>query len=494
MVRGLIIGLLLAIGLLMPGLAAAASPQGDVQQADKEVVEAITSLEAGDLAAARHDYSAFEEQWPGIEDGVRAVDREHYRAIEAAMRDVRRSLLVDQVDTTTAGAALERLHQANLTFVQSAPSGHEQGPSPMSDADRLRAMVAQLDTAREDIARHDETAALGVVKNFETNWLIVEGMVRAKSPAAYTATEADMAAAESLLRARPVRESDADALLGRMRDRLAPLVEADASYSLFDAFVIMLREGLEALLVVGALTAFLRRSGNADKQGWIWGGAGLGVGLSVVLAFVLQQLFSRAGAGLGSEIIEGVVGLTAAAMLFYMSYWLHSKARLGAWQKYIRDKSSAALAGGSMLSLSAIALLAVFREGAETAVFYLGIAPNIAATDLVLGLGLGVLALAAIGTAILLVGLRLPLRPFFFASSVLIYYLGFKFVGTGLHALQVAGVLPATPAPVPASDAFGVYPTWETALPQLLLLAIAAGVVWLTMRRPVQTASLSAPA
>src|SRR5919199_3090866 len=134
------------------------------------------------------------------------------------------------------------------------------------------------------------------------------GRVRAGPPAAYTATEDDMAAAENLLRAQPVRESDADALLARMRDRLAPLVEAGASYTMFDAFVIMLREGLEALLVVGALTAFLRRSGNADKQGWIWSGAGLGVALSIVLAFALQQVFSRAGAGLGSEIIEGVVG------------------------------------------------------------------------------------------------------------------------------------------------------------------------------------------
>jgi high-affinity iron transporter len=255
----------------------------------------------------------------------------------------------------------------------------------------------------------------------------------------------------------------------------------------------MLREGLEALLVIGALTAFLRRSGNGDKQRWIWAGAGLGIVLSVGLAFVLQQVFQRAGASLGSEMVEGWIGLIAAAMLFYVSYWLHSKARLGAWQSYIREKSTAALAGGSMLSLAVIALLAVFREGAETAVFYLGIAPSISPADLLLGLGLGLVSLVAIGAALLLIGLRLPLRPFFFASSALIYYLGFKFVGTGLHALQVAGVLRATPGPLPSSDVLGLYPTWETALPQIVLLVVAAAIIWASLRPRVgrEPASIS---
>jgi high-affinity iron transporter len=303
-----------------------------------------------------------------------------------------------------------------------------------------------------------------------------------------------MATAEAMLSGPTPRLEEADAVLLRMRDRLAPIAESGASYGVFDAFVIMLREGLEALLVVGALATFLKRSGNSDKQSWIWGGAAVGVLLSVALAFVLQQIFSRAQVGLGSEMIEGVVGLTAAAMLFYVSYWLHSKARLSAWQRYIHEKSTAALAGGSMLPLGIIAFLAVFREGAETAVFYLGIAPSISPSDLVLGLGLGVLTLIVLGGAILLVGVRIPLRPFFLASSALIYYLGFKFVGTGLHALQVSGVLPATPAPLPGSDIFGVYPTWETAVPQLVLLVGAGIVLWITLRDQRRGSALPAPA
>jgi high-affinity iron transporter len=483
--RWCLAGLLAVVFLFGPAPALAATPQQDVQRLDREVGEAQQALAAGDLATARQAYQEFEDSWPSVEDSVRAVDRDQYRAIEAAMRDVRRSLLADPADTAAATAALGRLHDTNTAFVQTDATATQQPPqqdAASSDSDRLRALVGYLDTARDDVARHDQTAALGAIKNFENNWPAIEGLVRAKSPAAYTATEDDMAQAEALLRAQPARESDADAVLARMRDRLEPLVVAGASYGVFDAFVIMLREGLEALLVIGALTAFLRRSGNADKQSWIWGGAGVGILLSVVLAIVLQQVFQRAGASLGSEMVEGWVGLIAAAMLFYMSYWLHSKARLGAWQTYIREKSTAALAGGSMLSLTIIALLAVFREGAETAVFYLGIAPSISPGDLLLGLASGVAALVAIGAALLLVGMRLPLRPFFLASSALIYYLGFKFVGTGLHALQVAGVLQATPGPLPSSDALGVYPTWETALPQIVLLIVAGVVIWVSLR------------
>jgi high-affinity iron transporter len=463
---------------------AAESPQDSLRQADQSVVQARQKLAAGDVEGARQSYQAFRDQWRVIEDGIKAVNAEDYETIETEMREVRVSIAEGTFDAAKADHALEELHEANETFYAASSTGSVSPAQPASanDAERVQALVATLDSARAGIGRRDSAAALAEVHSFQTQWPAAEGLVKVKARSVYTATEDDMEAAEAALSGANPKLDEADTVLARMRDRLAPIAAAGATYGIFDAFVIMLREGLEALLVVGALAAFLKRSGNSDKQGWIWGGAVIGVVLSVALAFLLQQIFSRAEVGLGSELVEGIVGLSAAAMLFYVSYWLHSKARLGAWQDYIREKSKRALAGGSMASLGLVALLAVFREGAETAVFYLGIAPSITPGDLALGLGLGVLALAVIGGALLVVGLRVPLRPFFLASSVLIYYLGFKFVGTGLHALQVTGLIPATPAPLPGSDILGVYPTWETALPQLLLLVIAGLVLWITVR------------
>jgi high-affinity iron transporter len=478
-------------------VAAAASPQQDVQQLDQLVLQADRAVDSGNVDAARQTYQQYRDGWVRIEDGVKAADPNQYAVIEAAQREVQLSLQAAPFNADRAGAGLDALHQANLQFVASIAPGQAgapaTGPTPTTDAGRLQAAIAQLVAARGAIGRHDSDAALAAVTAFQIQWPSVEVTVKAQSPAAYAATEDDMATAEAMLSGPQPRAAEADAVLARMHARLAPLAETGASYGLFDAWVIMLREGLEALLVVGALTAFVKRSGNSDKQSWIWSGAVAGIVLSVGLAVALQQLFSRAGAGLGREMVEGGVGLFAAAMLFYVSYWLHSKSKLGAWQTYIRDRSTAALAGGSMLSLSLVALLAVLREGAETAIFYLGIAPSISPFDLVLGLLLGVLSLAAVGVGVMFIGLRLPLRPFFVASSVLIYYLGFKFLGTGLHSLQVAGVLPATPAPLPSSDALGVYPTWETFVPQLVLILAALVIVWLSLR-PQRAASSPAPA
>ena len=170
-------------------------------------------------------------------------------------------------------------------------------------------------------------------------------------------------------------------------------------------------------------------------------------------------------------------------MLVYVSYWMHSKANIGAWQSYIRGKTTRALAQGSLISLALIAFLAVFREGGETALFLIGMAPSIALADLLLGLGVAAALLTVLGVVFLGFGVRVPLRPFFLGTSVLLYYLAFKFLGTGVHALQVGGLAPATAAPLPAWDWLGLFPTWETFLPQLALL-LATGVVLTLSRLP----------
>jgi len=477
--------------LLLVTTAYADSPRQDLQSADQSVVQATQQLADGNADSARQSYQAFRERWVQIEDGIKSTSPGDYEAIERAMRAVSVSLAAQPFDAARTDAALDALHDANEAFYGDGGPASSQATTS-GEAARLQALVAQLDVVRTAVGRRDAAASRAALQQFEGDWPGGEALVKIKSPAAYTATEDDTAIVEAMLGSSTPRFAEADAVVARMRDRLAPIAEAGASYGVFDAFVIMLREGLEALLVVGALVAFLKRSGNSDKQRWIYGGAGVGVVLSIVLALALQQIFARAESGLGGELVEGIVGLSAAVMLFYVSYWLHSKARLGVWQQYIRQRSSAALAGGSMISLGAVALLAVFREGAETAVFYLGIAPGISPADLVVGLALGVLSLTAIGSAVLVIGLRLPMRPFFLASSALIYYLGFKFVGTGVHALQVAGVIRATPAPLPGSDVLGVYPPWETALPQLVLLIAACIVLWFTVRDQRQTSARAA--
>ena len=108
--------------------------------------------------------------------------------------------------------------------------------------------------------------------------------------------------------------------------------------------------------------------------------------------------------------------------------------------------------------------------------FYLGIVPAISTQDLLMGIGLGTGALVVVGAALLGFGLRVPIRPFFLVSSFLLYYLAFKFIGTGVHALQIAAVIPATPLAVPAVDAIGLFPTRETTIPQVILLTVTIAI------------------
>ncbi|MBI4212996.1 MAG: FTR1 family protein, partial [Chloroflexi bacterium] len=271
-----------------------------------------------------------------------------------------------------------------------------------------------------------------------------------------------------------------------LRNDLRPFAEGTLSYSAFDAGITLLREGLEALLVITGLLAFVKRTASRTAQTWIWGGAGLGVAASLAIAVVLQVALAQVSTGTSRELLEGITGLFAAAMLVYVSYWLHSKAGQNAWQRYVGQKAMTALARNSMLSLALIAFLAVFREGGETALFLIGMAPSIALSDLLLGLGAAAALLAVIGVALVGFGMKIPIRPFFLGTSLLLYYLAFKFVGASIHALQVASVASATPAPIPPFELVGLYPTWETTLPQIALLAAAGAVLVISRFLPRQ--------
>ena len=345
----------------------------------------------------------------------------------------------------------------------------------------MASVVQLLQDARNQAAGGDYPGALTLVKQGQTDWLEVEGLVKTRSSDDYRQSEDDLALAATFL-----ANGSAEALpvLDRLTTLLTPYQDR-TSYGVMDAALILVREGLEALLVVAALLAFLNRVGENSKQRWIWAGVGIGLLGSIMLALVLQFAFATLVTASNRELIEGVTGLIAAGMLLYVSHWMHSRSSLAAWNRYIREKGTAALANGSVWGLSSIAFLAIFREGAETALFYMGIAPSIALSDLLIGIGLATVALVILGVLMIGAGVRLPIRPFMTVASLLVFFLCFKFVGTGIHALQVSGIIPATSASyLPGSGPLGLFPTWETTLPQLLLLAVAVVVLLAPRLRP----------
>lgn len=473
-----LLGILLFLVFTLPALAEEPGLADQMRSLALAAREGAEAAEHNNTSLMQHEYDEIHEAWERVEDEVRAQSSTGYVQLEGALAAVKSALLAQPLDPAAVETAYLHL-QAEATEIAAEMSGG--AASPILAEATPAEMLKSLDEAYEEVEQGRPQSAAERIEQIVLAWPAVEGAVAAKSAEAYTAIEVDLGRAITALEAQPADLAAAEAAIERLRDNLAPFTGSQ-TYTMFDSAAIILREGLEALLVIVALLAFLRRSGNSDKRGWIWAGSGLGVLASLGTAFVLQAIFSRASAGQNRELIEGVTGLAAAGLLFYVSYWLHSKANLRSWQKYISTRTTQALARGSAFGLALLAFLAVFREGAETAVFYLGMAASISLENLLLGFGLGLAVLAVVAVLMLVVGLRLPLRPFFQIAGFMVYYLGFKFLGSGIHALQVSGLFSSTPIPgLPAVPFLGFYPTWETAGLQVLLL-LAAVIVFLYLR------------
>ncbi len=239
------------------------------------------------------------------------------------------------------------------------------------------------------------------------------------------------------------------------------------------SFLIILREGFEAILVIGAVVAFLLKTGHRERLRSIWTGIVLALVASGLTAIVLKTVLGAIPAS--REIIEGLTLLVAVAVLFSVSYWLISRVEAAKWQQFIRAKVNTALDHGGGKTLAFVAFLAVYREGAETALFYQALFNEGAHVALPISLGIvvGFAALAVIFTLFYRFGVRIPLRPFFGVTSVLLYYMAFVFMGKGVRELQEGNAMPITMIHgLPTVDALGLYPTWETITAQILLLGL----------------------
>ncbi len=244
------------------------------------------------------------------------------------------------------------------------------------------------------------------------------------------------------------------------------------------AFGIIVREGLEAILVIAAIIAYLVKSGNAKSLKNVYIGAILGVVASFVAAAILAWAKSAfASAGLAQEIIEGVTALIAVCVLFYVSNWMISKAEAASWSRYIDNKVQSSVETGSSFALAFTAFLSVFREGAEVVLFYQPMLQEGHADMVWLGFGVGCVLLVFVYLAITKLSIRLPIKIFFTATSILMAVMCVSFLGNGIKELAEGNVFDMTmrvPG-IPENDVLqvlGIYPYLETLVPQLILSII----------------------
>lgn len=285
--------------------------------------------------------------------------------------------------------------------------------------------------------------------------------------------------------AQEVRES-LDLLASMLREDANQLdgKEENALGVFLSSLIIITREGFEAILIVGAIIAYLVKSGNKDKTRAVYWGSVIALGASVIMAFILNSLAGANGAN--QEITEGVTMLVAVVVLFYVSNWMVSKSESEAWSNYIEGKVQNSVTKGSVFSLAFAAFLAVFREGAETILFYQAL---LAGTSehlnmIWLGLGVGCLALVVIFLLIRFMSIKIPLKPFFLGTSTLMFIMSIAFVGNGVKELQEGNLVGVTAVPgISSVSILGIYPTLETLIPQLILLALTVITVVVQKKR-----------
>lgn len=253
------------------------------------------------------------------------------------------------------------------------------------------------------------------------------------------------------------------------------------------SFSILVREGLEAILVVGAIIAYLVKSGNRKSLKSVYVGAVLGVVFSFVAAWLLDLLkFANAAP---QEIIEGVTALIAVCVLYYVSNWMLSKSETEAWNAYIQGQVDSSVAAGSGFALAFTAWLSVFREGAEVILFYQPLLSGDNVSMVWAGMGAAVVVLVAVYVAVRYFSVRLPLKPFFRVTSIFMFCMAVSFLGSGIKELIEGNVLTSTPfleGVIPYNevlDVLGVYPIAETLIPQILLVVVTIVIYLYQVRK-----------
>lgn len=388
-----------------------------------------------------------------------------------------------------------------VAYVRAAAALEELG------GDRRVAAARAVDVARRLAREAGALALAGRLADAERRALdgylafeAIESAVRARAAGAAASVEHAFADYRAAIAAG--RTAELHGRLATVEESLNAALEvatAEASAVVLagQSFVILVREGLEAILIIGALTAVLAKAGAPERKRDLGWGVLVALALSVLTAVGFATVFHVTAAQ--QEALEGVTMLLAALVLFWVSYWLVSKIELRKWMAFVRGQIGAALHRESRWALALVAFLAVYREGFETVLFYAALfssAGGAAGATGAIGAGMaaGAVTLGAVYLGMQRYGVKLPLKPFFAVTSGFLYVMAFSFAGQGVAELQAAGLVSVTPLDwLPAFPLLGVFPTLQTAASQLVLAVALAGalgwVFWLEPRTARQRAS-----
>jgi high-affinity iron transporter len=406
---------------------------------------------SGELREALPTLASFTSRTPAVID----ADRETISPVLAYLRHHPEALVTSSEDPI----------QRTINGLRDLVSAYNNDQAQTASQLALSAYLEGYELIEATLRTLDHDLAIGIERDMQ----VLRNMIRERVPADELASSAANL---------EVRLQEASALLSASGSSTATLFTS--------AFLILLREGLEAILLLAAMSLYLRRTEHTTAMrylhlGWLGAltaGALTWIGIKTVISI----------SGAQREVIEGTAAFLAAFVLLYVGIWLHRHSNAVHWQAFLNERLGKSLSTGTLWGIAALSFIAVYREILETVLFYetLWLQSGVA-VPLVFGASLAALALVIIGWIVFRVGARLPLRRFFQANAVLMFALALIFVGKGVVALQEAGWIYVTFVSAPRIDWLGIYPTAQSIGAQLAIVCIGTISLAVLSRRKTTT-------
>ena len=480
--------------------------------------ELLVALDDGDYALAEElGIEAYLENFEYLEPDIEKVNAEHLYALELDMREELRKMIKFKESPAAIRGFLEESILPDLAYAQDIVTKADKSILQNKMDRELKAMGDATDNqksgVRGEIDFIRETLQLMLIQyqdgqyqeaytSARTAYLdsyeFVEIPLRAIDPDFTLEVEFQFAELRSLIKQQADFEEIKEITIALKRNMdeservvsgtgtLAPAIAFTSS------FAIIFREGLESVLILGAIITYLEASRNTKYKKYLYYGVILAIGATAVTWVVASYIIEISGAN--RELIEAIAALSATAILFYVSFWILNKIEHKKWMEFVKAKVWQATTTGSVLVFVGLAFFTVYREGFETVLFYQAMAGFAKYMELYVGLGFvaGIVSLLVIFYVMRKLGKRLPLRALFGLTMGVGAYLSIAFLGNAIRELQVLEIVPYTGmiGTIPRLDInvaamTGIYPTLETVVGQVILLGVyLTAVTWVLILRP----------
>jgi high-affinity iron transporter len=264
-----------------------------------------------------------------------------------------------------------------------------------------------------------------------------------------------------------------------------------ATGAFLQALAIVLREGLEAIIVIAALMGALKAAGAKGYKPYLWSGVVAALALSFGIWWAAGKFLTISTSN--RELMEGLTALFAAAVLIYVTHWIFHKAYVVDWVTFIKNKVQDTASAGRLLAIASLGFFVVFREGFETVLFFEALMIDTSPAPVLGGFVAGVIGSIGIAVGLLYLGLKLPLGTFFKVTGFLLMALAIIFTGAGIRGLQTANLISATPVPGFPEWPFlqlylGIYPVAEPLIAQAFVLVLfMGGLFWVKSQAKIES-------